>query len=230
MSLLRLPRSVGWFLDLNGERKEVHEWNASGTREDRYGLRWVCTYGKRHPGRVERNVVGRSSVKRVWAYGTRYGFLYGTENLPRSTNWEMQPRNRSCSRICKLWEQLRELGAGRFKYYSRRSCEVCCVCHIMFRLDGLFSFGYASSGNLAVGCWLADLNTTVDGLAKGTLSVILGSLEKKRWSLECGRFRCLEAVLRLGKCKFRITGFETNLLVGVLRNSRFVGFRGRVCI
>jgi hypothetical protein len=46
-------------------------------------------------------------------------------------------------------------------------------------LDGLFSFGYASNGSLAVGCWLADLNTAVDGLAKGTLSVILGSLEKK---------------------------------------------------
>ena len=40
------------FLDLNGERKQVHEWNASGTRDDRYyGLRWVCTYGTSHPGR-----------------------------------------------------------------------------------------------------------------------------------------------------------------------------------
>jgi hypothetical protein len=156
---------------------------------ERLGIRAELERSQRkYPGRVERNVVGRSSVKRVWAYGTRYGFLYGTENLPRSTNWEMQPRNRSCSRICKLWEQLRELGAGRFKYYSRRSCEVCCVCHIVFRLDGLFSFGYASSGNLAVGCWLADLNTTVDGLAKGTLSVILGSLEKKDGLWNVGDF------------------------------------------
>ena len=55
VSLLKLPRSVGrsvgWFLDLNSERKEVHEWNASGMQDNRYGLRWVCTYGTSHPGR-----------------------------------------------------------------------------------------------------------------------------------------------------------------------------------
>ena len=32
---------------------------------------------------------------------------------------------------------------------------------------------YADSGSVAVECWLEDLNTTVDGLAKGTLVVIL---------------------------------------------------------
>src|SRR5579859_1173026 len=31
--------------------KEVHGQNASGTQDDRYGLRWVCTYGTSHPGR-----------------------------------------------------------------------------------------------------------------------------------------------------------------------------------
>jgi hypothetical protein len=101
---------------------------------------------------------------------------------------------------------------------------------LCFGLDGLFSFGYASSGSLAVGCWLADLNTTVDSLAKGTLSVILGSLEKKDGLWNVGDFDVWRQFLRLGKCNFRITAFETNLLVGVSRNSRFVGFRGRVCI
>jgi hypothetical protein len=45
MSLWKLPRSVGWFLDLNGERKKVHEWNASGTQDDRYGMSYVWVYG-----------------------------------------------------------------------------------------------------------------------------------------------------------------------------------------
>ena len=38
---------------------------------------------------------------------------------------------------------------------------------------------YADSGSVAVECWLEDLNTTVDGLAKGTLSVILVGLKEK---------------------------------------------------
>jgi hypothetical protein len=86
--------------------------------------------------------------------GIRYAarFLYGTENLPRLTNWEMQPRNRSFSGICKLWEQLRELEAGRFKYYSRQSCEVCCVCHIMFWI-GWFIFVWICK-QWELGCWM----------------------------------------------------------------------------
>ena len=37
VSPLKLPRLVGWFLDLNGEWKlKVHEWNASRTQDDRY--------------------------------------------------------------------------------------------------------------------------------------------------------------------------------------------------
>jgi hypothetical protein len=57
-----LPRSVGSrFLDLNGERKEVHEWNANGTRDDRYyGLRWGCTYGiTSQPCRWSAQSIGR---------------------------------------------------------------------------------------------------------------------------------------------------------------------------
>src|SRR5579859_4207085 len=70
VSLLRLPRSVEWFLDLNGERKEVHGWNASGTQDDRYGLRWVCTYGTSHPGRWSAQSIGR------YVYGM-FGYTEG---------------------------------------------------------------------------------------------------------------------------------------------------------
>ena len=94
--LLRLPQSVEWFLDLNGERKEVHGWNASGTQDDRYGLNWVCTYGTSHPGRWSVQSIGRDAL------GIRRG------KLPRSTICEMQARNRSFG-ICKLWEH----GVGR---------------------------------------------------------------------------------------------------------------------
>ena len=55
VSLLKLPRSVGsWFLDLNGELKKFMDGMPVERRSiDRYGLRWVCTYGTSHPRSME---------------------------------------------------------------------------------------------------------------------------------------------------------------------------------
>ena len=91
-------------------------WNYGG----RYGLRWVCTYSRRHPGQwivMERLGTGNGrSAESTSVEGSvssivnmRLGIRYTVrlvvrryENLPRSTNCEMQARNRSVSRICEL--------------------------------------------------------------------------------------------------------------------------------
>ena len=75
--------------------------------------------------------------------------LYGTKNLPRSTNCEMQARNRSFSRICKLWEQLRSWRLEDFNTTVVGPVRVRCVCHIVFGLDcgmWLYSFGMRTVG------------------------------------------------------------------------------------
>ena len=78
-------------------------------------------YGTPCLGRMERNVVGRDAL----------GICHG--KLPQSRICEMQAENWLLSGICKLWEHGALDGlAGRFRYYSWRSCKyAACVCHIV---------------------------------------------------------------------------------------------------
>jgi len=75
----------------------------------------------------------------------------------------------------------------------------------------VYVLGYADSGSVAVGCWLEALNTTVDGLAKGALVVILlCCLEEKDCLGKVGDFVVWRKATGLGKCNVMITGFEIN--------------------
>ena len=59
----------------------------------------------------------------VWAYGTRYGWLYGGTRICLGRRIVRCKQGIGRSEICKLWKQQLELEAGRFQYYSRQSCE-----------------------------------------------------------------------------------------------------------
>jgi hypothetical protein len=127
---------------------------------------------------------------------------------------------------------LGKLAAGRWST-AAPSCECAAEFGILY-LDWMvyFRLEYASSGSLAIGRWLADLNTTVIGLAMGTLVVIVCCVVwRKRMVLGKWEVSMFGGSFGTGKYNLKITGFErTNLQVGVLWNCWFVWFRDRVCI
>jgi len=96
-----------------------------------------------------------------------------------------------------------ELEAGKFQYYGRWSCEGALrlsYCVWIGLWNVVIFFWYANSGSTVIRCWLEDLNTTVDSLAKGTLVVILlCCLEEKDGLGKVGDFDVWRKVTRLGK-------------------------------
>ena len=172
----------------------------------------MCTYSRRHPGRwivTERLGTrnGRSaesapvegSISSI--VNMRLGIRYTVrlvvrryENLPRSTNCEIQARSRSFSGICKQWEQLRSCRLEDFNTTVVGTYERHCICHIVFGLDWnvVYFRWYADSGSTGHLVGHIELFEEQDGLGNVGDFIV--------WTKDTG----------LEKCNWRITGFEIN--------------------